>query len=196
MAYIQPALPGGSYAPPLPWPDGVPAPPGAVLVAQGPIPPPPPFAPPLPGYQPTGLGGMIPAPPPLPGFWPTATGDGGGTTAAAFGALGATAAIAGPFAPGGVPLFVLVLGAILAAFLLFLFLRPLIDAFVKGTTSFTSLFVFLIPLLLIGGFILVMACSGGGGGQSWLLFGALAVMLLIFLPLFTLFPSISTLLTP
>lgn len=193
MAWIQPAGPGGQFAPPLPYPDGVPPPPGAVIVGYGAIPPAPPGLPNLPGYQPgPGFAGMLPAPPPLPGFFPGFPSPMPNVEGAA--AAGAAGAMLGPFSVfAGVPLFVLILGVILAAFLLFLFLNPFIKALVSGTTSLTSCFALFVPLLLIGGLVLLLACNGGGGGTSWVLFGALAIMVLIFLPLFGLFP---TLLTP
>jgi len=194
VAWIQPALPGGQYAPPIPYPDGVPPPPGAVIVATGPIPPPPPGFPGLPGYQPGGLAGMLPAPPPLPGFWPMPPALPAVDVAGLAGA-GAAAAMLGPFssATGGVPLWVLVIGILLAGFFLFIFLNPFIKALVAGTGSASSLTLFL-PLILIGGLVLLLAVGGGGGGQSWVLFGALAILVLLFIPLFGLFPSLS--LTP
>lgn len=196
MAWIQPALPGGQYAPPIPYPDGVAPPPGTVIVATGPVPPPPPGFPAFPGYQ-NGPGGMLPAPQPQPGFWPTGPQLPVPDVAGLAGA-GAALAIAGPFAAAsGVPLIVLILGVILAAFLMYLFIKPLIAAFVKGTTTSTSFFLLLMPLILIGGLVLLLAVGGGGGGQSWTLFVGLGVMALVFLPLFgLLLPNLSTLLTP
>lgn len=204
MAFAQPNIPGGQYAPPIYVPDGAPPPPGTVIVANGNVPPPPPGLPALPGYSGTGAvpGGSMTTTSPgtsggQSGFWPT----GGASQANTTDVLAASAAGAVAAAGFQVPMIALALGAILAAFFLYMIVQPIVKAFVAGGTSVFTLVLMGLPLLLLLG-LLAWAAFGGpsNSGPNMTVLLVLAAVIFVCIPLFGLllggFPSLLALLTP
>ncbi len=165
------------FAPPAPFPDGLPPPPGMVIVGMGPIPPPPPGAPALPGAMPVN----IPSPIQLPGLMPW----GGGGAAVAGAAAGAGIAAASAF--GGMEMMMLLL-----LFVVMLLPTLMGTTATTTTTGTTGLSTGMLLFLMIAGLV-VFAGQGSGGigalfglggsqGSMILLFGLLLLMVVLWNP--------------
>lgn len=174
MAWIQPQ--GAPFLPPVPFPDGLPPPPGTQIVGLGPVPPPPPGAPALPGAQPVNIPGG---------------GYGGGTGMAQWGGAGAgalAAAGAGAAVATGIMGNEMFLMMMLFGFVLLIFLLPTLTG--GGTSPLsTGMLLFLVIAGLVvfagmggGGIGSLLGGLGAGPGGMILIFGLLLLMLFLFIP--------------